>query len=192
MALESAAFTVINPLLNLSFSFRLALAVGQLSNVTTRQWRRHTPFRHSLYSVHRSTVAYLSRIYSLAQPRPGIEIQPLFPLPCLCVSAASRLKFHALYESTTVPLEPRGPNTGCIATSRLMFPPLSLTHAHTRSSSLGGSGITTMHPAPRPAPCVFSFRGRRSVYFILSLSNSRTDSNSAIYKLPSCYGQWLS
>jgi hypothetical protein len=77
-------------------------------------------------------VAY---IFPLARPRPGIEIQSLFPSLCLCVSAASRLKFHALYEFATVPLEPRGPNTDCIATSRLAFP-LSLSHTHTHSLSL--------------------------------------------------------
>ena len=105
-------------------------------------------------------VAYLSsRIYFLAPGlgQASIEIDRSFPPFRSCVSAPVSPQVHVCYELATVPLEPRGPNTDCIATPRLAS---SHTHTHTHTLSLSlslcGSGITTTHTAPCPAPRAFS------------------------------------
>ena len=52
----------------------------------------------------------------------GIETtDSSFPPFCFRVSATSRLKCHARYKLAAVPLETRGPNTDCIATTRLVL-----------------------------------------------------------------------
>ena len=121
---------------------------------------------------------YLSRIYS---PSPGLgqaskNTDRSFPRFALVCPPPFSPQVHVCYELATVPLEPRGPNTDCIA--RSLPPPSRIhththTHTHSLSPSLSGSGITTTHTAPRPAQRAFSFRGRRSVYFILSHFRTR-------------------
>jgi hypothetical protein len=107
-------------------------------------------------------VAY---IFPLARPRPGIEIQSLFPSLCFRVSAASRLKFHARYEFATVPLEPRGPNTDRIATSRPLASPPPPTHTHSVAA-----GITTRAHRPSSDLARVLISGTSLGYFILFLS----------------------
>ena len=58
----------------------------------------------------------------LGQAMAGIETtDSSFPPFCFRMSATSRLKCHARYKLAAVPLETRGPNTDCIATTRLVL-----------------------------------------------------------------------
>ena len=99
---------------------------------------------------------------------------------------------HVRYNLATMLLEPRGPNTDCIATFRPLLHPHAHTHTLSLSSlSLSSSGITTTHTTPRPALRVFSLWdvARLNLSYILSLLNSRAESHSATY-LAAPVRQW--
>ena len=123
-------------------------------------------------------VAYLSsRIY--------------FPLPGLGQAGIERDRFFPVFAlacppflaSSSRPLRTRNRAIGAVRAQhglhRYVSPPLSHPYTHTHSlslslsPSLSGSGITTTHTAPRPAQRAFSFRGRRSVYLIISHFRTR-------------------
>ena len=102
-----------------------------------------------------------------ARPWPGINRKRSpFPHFSSCVSAFSCLKLMSVTNSQPC----RWSHAGLTRIASLCLAPLSHPHTHTLSlsPSLSGSGITTTHTAPRPAQRAFSFRGRRSVYLILS------------------------
>ena len=100
-------------------------------------------------------------------PRPALaryeNTVVLSPALLLCVRHLSPL-VHVRYELATVPLEPRGPNTDCIAT----FRPLLHLHAHTHTLSLSLFSLSqrqwdnnhTHTPLSSPARVLTS--GRRS------------------------------
>ena len=146
--------------------------------------RRCPPARPSITVKWLRAVPYLSIFCTgpvYISPRPALarhqSKEIAFPPVLLSRVRLFSPQAHVHYELATVPLEPRRPNTDCIATSH---PPLASTHTHTHthslslslslslSPSLSGSGITTTHTAPHPAQHAFSFQGCCSVYLILS------------------------
>ena len=122
-----------------------------------------------------------------ARPWPGINRKRSpFPHFSSCVSAFSCLKLMSVTNSQPC----RWSHAGLTRIASLCLAPLSHPHTHTLSlsPSLSGSGITTTHTAPRPAQRAFSFRGRRSVYLILSHFRTRARTPTPQYSPIMC--QW--
>ena len=143
------------------------------------------------------SVLVVAYIFSLARPWPGINRNRslFFPRFRSRVSAPVSPQVHVCYELATVPLEPRGPNTDCIATPRLASS-LSLSHTHTHTHTLSLSLSLSLwqwdnNHAHRPSSCTACILtlGRRSEIDLITLSNSRADSNSAI-QLAAPVRQW--
>ena len=113
------------------------------------------------------------------------------------MSAPVSPQVHVCYELATVPLEPRRPNTDCIATPRLASSlSLSLTHTHSLSLSLSLALSLSLRQwdnnhAHRPSSSTARVLtlGRRSEIDLITLLNSRVDSNSAI-QLAAPVRQW--
>ena len=108
-----------------------------------------------------------------------------FSLSCVCLFSPQA---HVRYKLATVPLEPYGPNMDCIATSR---PPLASIHTHTHTHTLSLSLSLSLsqqqwdnnhahRPSSSPAR-VLILGTSLSLFDLITLSNSRADSNSAIY-----------
>jgi hypothetical protein len=130
----------------------------------------------ALYSVHCSIL--VTYIFPFARPRPGIEIELLFPpvllFTCLPPLASSATPFTNLQPC-------HWSHAGPTRTASLRFTSHSLTYTYTHSPSLSGSGDNNPCTLPHVQPCARSHFGDVARFILFhSFPNSRTDLHSAI------------